>query len=175
MRTQKRSSILGKRKRATEQRERNHQSRAQLQSHDKNFEEGSSNNNLTKEVCTNSATVLTFGHESTKLTSSLAMASHFTGATKRQNVTSGLQLQSTAAPGNSQVSATLREVEDHLSEMMAESAQGLPEQSAPSPEHPDEVYIRALIQSGQTQHILGVSQRKLKSLRFRVKRRQIKI
>ncbi len=110
---------------------------------------------------------MTVGHESTKLTSSFAIAA----ASKRPHYIN--------TTGGTPFASAFREVEDHLSEMMAESAQGLLDHlPAPGPmvgASDDEIFIQALMQSDSNKYLLGVTPRKLKSLNFRAKRRHLKM
>ena len=111
--------------------------------------------------CYNGAlNTMTLGCESTKLTA-------YSLAEKRRRV----------MPSNTSTSV-LRGTgtEDHMSQPMANSALGQPDETQlVGPSSVDETMIHALKNPSQTPLIIGVSTRKLKSLKFRLRRRELKI
>lgn len=89
---------------------------------------------------------------------------------------SGSKRQRTTTVANF-TSFAIKEAEDPSSiDLIAESAIGQPEEtSAPGPANPDEILMTALKNKAESVHLLGLPARKLKSLKFRLRRREIKV
>ena len=152
------NSVLGKRKRAHKACNKPSAAVTPSQTAHNNFE-GSSCYVNNKEA--QSMTLC----DSTKVTASLLVVS---SACKRRRGTAEPPIPSSIIRGTV--------TEDHLSELMAHSAQGQPDDnSIVGPVSADDAMILALKNAAQTPHILGVNSRKLKSLKFRLRRRELKI
>ena len=111
--------------------------------------------------------------DSTKVTSSLAPP-NFKSKRACHFMAQPLHLSSAAAP--QPAGADINDCP--LSEMPAEAAFGHTEDGSSSvfgPGSSDEKLIRALKNSKQSTHVIGVSTRKLRSLKFRLRRREIKM
>ena len=112
--------------------------------------------------------------DSTKVTSSLAAPPNFRSKRACHAMAQPNHLSSAAAAPPAGADIT----DCPLSEMPAEAALGHPEESSSclfGPGSSDEKLIRALKSYTQSIHVIGVSSRKLRSLKFRLRRREIKM